>query len=271
MALFQCSIYSQCLMTNTNVNVILPLPNVSNMEDGDTLRVPEGGEKYQTLWLLHCGTGDNSEALRFSRIEEYAQKKQLAVVMPYVGNSWYCNIPHAGKYYDYYTEELPKIMRSVFPLSGKKEDNFIGGMSMGGFGAFAAALRNPQNYAAAFSLSGGLTFREAYGDNFSELQNNILISICGENGQYYNPHIHDLATMAEDLIASGVKQPLMYAANGTDDIITKEICPGPIAEMKKRGLEITYLEEPGRHDWNCWDPHLKRVLDWLPLSGGFVK
>lgn len=271
MALFQSAIYSQKLMLCTNVNVILSLPNVSNMEEGDQLRLPAAGEHYQVLWLLHCGTGDHNEFLRFTRIEEYAQKKQLAVVMPDAGNSYYCNLPYGGKYFDYYTEELPQIMQAIFPLSAKKEHNFIGGTSMGGFGAFAAALRKPQQYAAAFSLSGGLDFRNVdFGPGLEEIQRNMQFTVCGDQDQYYDPHAHDLACMADDLLASGAKQPLLYAANGTDDPITKEISPGPVAALRAHGLDITYLEESGAHGWDFWDPQLRRVLDWLPLADGFV-
>lgn len=271
MAIFQCTIYSEKLMQNTQVNVILPLPNVSNMEDGDNLPLPAGAQKYQTLWLLHCGTGDQNEFLRFSRIEEYAQKKLLAVVMPNVGNSYYCNLPHGGGYYDYYTEELPRIMRAVFPLSEKREDNFIGGASMGGFGAFAAALRNPGNYAAAFSLSGGLIFRDSdFGRNVEKWQLNVNRTIFGEHEEYYNAHIHDLETMANDFAATGRTQPLLYAVNGKQDGITSESTPRAITALKNAGLTITYVEEDGGHGWDLWDPQLRKILDWLPLANGFV-
>ncbi|GIO23758.1 alpha/beta hydrolase family protein [Oceanobacillus sp. J11TS1] len=272
MALFRNTIYSDSLMLNTDVTVILPIPNVSNMEDGDTLRLPEDGEKYQTLWLLHCGTGDNNELLRFSRIEEYAQQKQLAVVMPNVGNSYYCNVPNGGNYYDYYTKELPQIMRAIFPLSEIRVNNFIGGISMGGFGAFAAALRNPDNYAAAFSLSGGLDFRNVnFGENLKRYYENTCKTLFGENDQHYDPQSHDLVAMAKNLVDSGKEQPLLYALNGKDDPIIYDSTAKSVAGIRDSGLDVTYVEERGGHEWDLWDPYLRKILDWLPLAGSFVK
>ncbi len=272
MALFQCSIYSECLLRNVNVNVTLPFPNVSNMESGDNLRLPKAGEKYQTLWLLHCGTGDYSEFSRFSRVEEYAQQKQLAVVMPDADNSWYVNVPYIGRYYDFISAELPEILRAAFPLSDKREHNFIGGASMGGFGAFATALRNPESYGGAFSLSGGLEFRESgFGDNVGGYMNTVCASIFGKNDEYFDPHCHDLATIAKDLADSGKKQPLLYAVNGSDDPITFESSPRAVKQMRDCGLTIHYHEEAGGHNWDFWDPQLKKALDFLPLTGGFVE
>jgi putative tributyrin esterase len=43
-----------------------------------------------------------------------------------------------------------------FHLSDKREDNFIAGLSMGGYSAFKSALRCPEKYIAAASLSGVL-------------------------------------------------------------------------------------------------------------------
>ena len=36
------------------------------------------------------------------------------------------------------------------------------------------------------------------------------------------------------------------------------------------GADLTYEEGPGIHDWDFWDPYIRRVLDWLPVTGKFV-
>lgn len=272
MALFQCSIYSESFMKCTQVNVTLPLPNVSNMEEGHSLRFPKHGEKFQTLWLLHCGTGDQNEYLRFSRIEEYAQQNFVAVVMPNVDNSYYCNLPYHRNYYDYYTEELPRIMRSIFPLASGRENNFIGGASMGGFGAFAAALKNPDKYGAAFSLSGGLSFRgNTFGNQVNQWQTAVNKNLFGETDQYYDPHAHDLLTITNDFLNAKVPQPKLYAVHGLQDSLVSDACPHTIHAMQKAGLKIDYFEENGGHNWDLWDSQLRKIMDWLPLTHDFVQ
>lgn len=37
------------------------------------------------------------------------------------------------------------------------------------------------------------------------------------------------------------------------------------------GADVAYTEEPGRHEWNFWDVHIRRVIEeWLPLERGNV-
>lgn len=55
---------------------------------------------------------------------------------------------HGGAFYTYIVEELPVLMRQFFPLSEKREDNFIAGNSMGGYGAMKIGINNPDRYAA---------------------------------------------------------------------------------------------------------------------------
>lgn len=47
------------------------------------------GRKYQVLWLLHGGTGDDSDYLHYSNIARYAEEHKLAVVMPADYNALY--------------------------------------------------------------------------------------------------------------------------------------------------------------------------------------
>ena len=85
-----------------------------------------------------------------------ASKTSLAsaAVMPDGDRSFYTNLPHGRNYYDYVAKELPKIMETMFPLiSSAREDRFIAGNSMGGYGALKIALREDGAFAAAAPLS----------------------------------------------------------------------------------------------------------------------
>lgn len=76
--------------------------------------------------------------------------------MPSAQLSFYSNMASGGCYLDFIAEELPKTMREFFHFSDKRENNFVAGSSMGGYGAFKLALTKPEQYAAAASLSGSL-------------------------------------------------------------------------------------------------------------------
>ena len=36
--------------------------------------------------------------------------------------------------------------------------------------------------------------------------------------------------------------------------------------LNENGVDLTYAEGPGKHDWVFWDTYIKKVLDWLPLN-----
>ena len=48
------------------------------------------------------------------------------------------------------------MVHSFFRLSRRREDTFVAGLSMGGYGALKWALRYPERFAAAASLSGAV-------------------------------------------------------------------------------------------------------------------
>lgn len=145
---------SQYLHMNTKVGVILPnLP--SDMEPEEFYGQKD--KKYKVLWLLHGDCGDYSDWIRKSKIELYAAKYNLIVVMPSALNSDYVNWrTFAQGYYmeDYLIKELMPLVQTYFPASEKQEDNFIAGLAMGGNGTLKYAVDYPERFAAAAVIPG---------------------------------------------------------------------------------------------------------------------
>lgn len=276
MALIESKFFSKELFRSVSVNVVLPLPESGDAFFGSTTLYPQPGQKYPVLYLLHGFSADHTDWQRFSGIERYAQAKQIAVVMPGVDNSFYCNLPEGGNYYNYYTEELPAVMESLFPISSKRENKFLAGLSMGGYGAFKAALRCPDRYAAAASLSGGLSCGAGPGWQVTVDGNRpsavpterFARAAFGEKGEYLNPQENDLKLLLAAALAAG-SCPQLYMACGTEDFVY----PTNLEYRdyaRAQGAPLTYEEGPGVHNWDFWDPYIRRVLDWLPTKGGFV-
>ncbi len=272
MAIFTCNLFSKELFASTSVNVVLPTPESGDAFFGSHTFYPGPGQKYQTLYLLHGFSADYTDWQRFSSIERYAQAHQLAVVMPSANNSSYCNLRNGGNYYNYYLDELPAQMRAIFPLSAKRQHNFVAGLSMGGFGTLKAAFTRPGQFAAAASLSGGVGDRRpgAQAANNSPIKTDKWKAASyGPNGEYFDPATDDLMGAAEKLAAAGAEVPRLYIACGTEDF-TYAANLKLQADLKALGLDVTYEEGPGRHDMAFWDEYIQHVIDWLPLTGGFV-
>jgi len=267
MTLIQCRFKSQVLHMSTSMTVILP----ENMTIGT--RVP-------TLYLLHGYSDDDSIWLRRTSIERYVENLGIAVIMPQVHRSFYTDMDKGLNYWTFLSEELPQVARSLFPLSTEREDNFVAGLSMGGYGAFKWALRKPEFFAAAASLSGALVMGRQNGRATDEPISSDLKLIYGEQGY---------ATTEDDLLwliehgskertqhgstkersqhgsTSERSQPLLYQCCGTgdflyeDNLVFRDLC-------KKTDLSLTYEEGPGIHDWAYWDMKIQDVLAWLPIK-----
>ena len=152
MALLTINFESQYLHNNHEVCVILP--NKPRKETPEEFYRSQ--QRYPVLWLLHGTYGDQTDWLRKSNIELYAEEKNLAVVMPPALNSNYSNWEDTMlgySMYDYLTEELMPLIYGWLPVSDRREDNFIAGLSMGGRGTIKYAVNHPERFAAAAVLS----------------------------------------------------------------------------------------------------------------------
>ena len=151
MAFLQVQFFSDVLNVASTVNVILPEAN-----QGIGIQASGGRELPKVLYLLHGYSDDHTIWMRRTSVERYAASYNLAVIMPAVNHSFYCNETHGERYWDYVSEELPRTMHRFFRLSQKPEDTYVAGLSMGGYGAMRLALTYPERYAGAASFSGAV-------------------------------------------------------------------------------------------------------------------
>lgn len=145
MAFLELQFFSQTLHTNAQLQVILPQPGSQSGWDGKT--------PLPVLYLLHGRGGDHSDWQRMTSVERYGEKKPLAMVMMSNLLGEYTNQRYGYPYFDYVSQEVWEISHSYFPLSEKREENFIAGLSMGGYGALKIGLRMPERFSYAAGLS----------------------------------------------------------------------------------------------------------------------
>lgn len=141
MNLFTVDFQSVSLHKQTTVNVLCPQGAKRTSE-------------LPSILLLHGMTDDQTGWLRRSLAENYAEKLGICLILPNADLSFYTDMAYGGDYLTFLAEELPAFLREYFPLAPFREKNFVAGNSMGGYGAFLLAMRYPQRFAAAFSLSG---------------------------------------------------------------------------------------------------------------------
>jgi S-formylglutathione hydrolase FrmB len=216
------------------------------------------------LYLLHGLSDDHTIWQRRTSIERYAASRRLAVVMPAVNRSFYTDQKHGYKYWTFISDELPGIVQTLFRISARREDTFVAGLSMGGYGALKLGLRCPDRYAAAASLSGVTDLgRLAADEDPDRLAEGKMI--FGSLAEYLGSD-DDLFALAEKTAQPGISKPKLFMACGTDDFLYQDnLAFRP--HLEKLGYDLAWSEKPGAtHEWGYWDEMIQQVLDWLPLG-----
>jgi len=251
MAFFESHFFSEALGVQTTVYVIMPQRSTAG-QIGVSGKADEG--EYKCLYLLHGLSDDHSIWLRRTSIERYATEYGICVVMPYGGRSFYTDMKHGAKYETYIAEELPRLMQEFFRISDKRENNFIAGLSMGGYGALKLALKHPERYCAAAGLSSAADIR-----NIRPEFKDTLVLIFGE--EVHIPDDEDLFCLAEKTNSAAVK-PRIYMGVGTEDFLYEGN-----RQLKEKfealDYDYTYRESPGVHGWAFWDEYIQYVLAWM--------
>lgn len=247
MAFFRMNIYSRALGMGTWVEALVPNPPVPGFEN------PLWREKMPALYLLHGLEGDETSWMRLTSLEREARRHSLCVILPSCGRSFYTDQPNQQKYFTYITKELPEIMESLLPISKEGRDRFIGGMSMGGYGAVKAALTFPDRYAACFSLSGVLDAASAAVLSEPEWTGLFGPRKCFHGGE------NDLNALARRVPAD--RSPDICLALGTEDLLAP--MNRRFYEAFREKLPLEWREGPGGHDWDYWDRQIPMMLSWI--------
>lgn len=250
MALATLKFFSEALGMQSEILVVIPQRSASGEIGIDNNVV--GEQKYKCLYLLHGLSDDNSIWLRRTSIERYAADYGICVVMPCADKSFYSKMKYGPDYYTYIAKEVPRIVREFFNVSDKREDNFVAGLSMGGYGALKIALRECDRFAAGAGLS-------PCGDIKNLGFGEVMTPIFGEN--FDVPDEDDLLYLA-DTQKNHPNKPRLYIGIGTEDFLYENNF-----ELRKKlennGYDFTYRESSGAHTWEFWDEYIQYVLKWM--------
>ncbi|HCF97036.1 MAG TPA: esterase [Verrucomicrobia bacterium] len=259
MALVRIDHYPETLQVNTAVYLILP--------DSEDLQA-RPLDQTPVLWLLHGLSDDASAWQRYTNLETLARELDFVAIMPSGGRSLYADQANGQAYFTYLMEELPFYLQALFKLNMSRENSCIAGNSMGGYGAFKAALNYPDRFRAAFSLSGALALGPAI-DKSKAASNPQLMHEMGMvfgGLEKITGSINDPLHWLEMAQANPEALPDLYAVCGDQD----DLLPANrffIAAAQRAGIPVNYREEPGRHDWYFWQAHLEGFIREVLMEG----
>lgn len=259
MALLQVNFVSSALKRAVPMTVILPVDKIFGNEKQDTA-IP----CFKTLYLLHGLLGNCTDWVMNTRIQQWAEAKNLAVVMPSGDNSFYIDqITPNNNYGDFIGRELVEITRKMFPLSHRREDTYIAGLSMGGFGAIRNGIVYSETFSRIAGLSSALHFFETPPDTPAHSlmgEEQVFGSLAQARLTNKNPRV-----ALSQLLEQGGPLPEVYMACGLQDSLLAANRSFK-AFLEERGVSVTYEETVGEHNWDFWNDQIRKVLVWLPLE-----
>lgn len=259
MVLFRGDIKCKSLQRRTSISVILPADNIHFLQDTEEIVA----KPYRTLYLLHGLYGSDDIFLANTSIQKFAEDHGIAIVIPCGENSFYVDNPKAHAYYgEYVGQELLDITRNIFPLSDKREDTFIAGFSMGGYGAIRNGLKYSHNFSKIGMISAALITDDIIdyaGDSNVLRSRDFYESVFGDLNEIKNSDKDP-----KHLIETCRDIPDIFMACGTDDFLyDKNVDFHEF--LKDRNVDSEFIEAPGEHTWEFCDRYIKEFIKTLNL------
>lgn len=264
MAILECNFMSKSIWRMVTFNAVIPTHEIDSFNNNDDV---EEIKAFKTLYLLHGITGNHTAWLSGSRIKSLAEDNNLAVIMPAGENSFYVDNPNGNKFGEYIGEEIVNVTRAMFNLSKKREDTFIAGLSMGGYGALRNGLKYNETFSKIGAFSSALIIDEAVNSTDNEpfyfATKTYYESVFGDIAKLKGSD-KDLEALILSLKENNKNIPEIYMACGTEDFLLQNNRKFKDF-LKCEGINLNYEEGIGSHEWKFWDVHIEKFIKWLNI------
>ena len=222
----------------------------------------EAEEKLKVLWLCHGGSGDENEWLYYSTIAKIPDARKIAIILVNANDSCFTDMGYGLKYKTWLGEELPRTLYTMFPrLSEKREDNFISGLSNGGYGCLLIGLSYPGNYAAIGAFSAGDKADAKYVKQEGE-EMSVRMRLFGQED--IRNTSFSIRCLAKQVSKNSDIKPRIYHACGSEDpwldlnLLVKET----FVKLNDPKYDYVYDQMEGLgHEWPLWDAEIRKFLD----------
>lgn len=245
---------SQLVQKELPYNVVLP-SGYSNPENKAV--------RYPVLYLLHGLFGHYTDWTSRTNLTQYAADYQLLIVTPEGNDNWYTDSEStsADKYETYIVQELIPDVQRRFRVAENREGRAIAGLSMGGYGALKFAVKYPQLFTFAASMSGALdaaSWTAQDPQNLSAISRSLTPVFGPPNSS--TRAANDLNKLYLNVPEAKLPElPYLYLDCGTEDaLLGSSRSFADLLIRRKIPHESRLL--PGKHGWAYWDQQIVEVL-----------
>lgn len=262
MALMDITFYSKNIAKQVKFHVIIP----NDVQEIFTRNNIHYKRDTKTLFLLHGFSGNSQDWILGSNINELSAKYNLAIILPTGDNSFYVDSPGTGRTYGKFIgEELVEYTRKLLGLSSKREDTFIGGFSMGGFGAIRNGLQYNKIFSKILSFSSALIINDiknipiGFKDFIADYDyyNSVFGNLNKLEDSNNNPEfiikrlLRNKSIIPEIKMVCGDKDFLLGKNRNFYDF------------LRKYNIDVIYNEYKGDHTWEFCGKHLVEMIEWV--------
>jgi enterochelin esterase-like enzyme len=234
-------IHSEAIGQTKSYNLYLP-PNWCKLDD------------LPLLVMLHGLYGDNTDWVDKGYLDDAAtmlisagEIAPLIILMPDGDDSFYVN-GSEGDYETYIISELIGAVDQNFATAATRDTRFIGGLSMGGYGALYLGLRHPDMFSAIGAHSPAL---------LGPSSDPTSLYLYGQRGELFAER--DIISLIE---RDGWPDDMRFFVDigNTDGLI------GGVLRLADALYRDGHLNDfqghvwPGIHDWSYWSAHAPDYL-----------
>ncbi|PAI44360.1 tributyrin esterase, partial [Staphylococcus aureus] len=211
----------------------------------------------KTLLLLHGLSFLKATYIIFTCIATYPNAHKLDMIIPNVDHSAYANMAYGHSYYDYILEVYDYV-HQIFPLSKKRDDNFIAGHSMGGYGTIKFALTQGDKFAKAVPLSAVFEAQNLMDLEWNDFSKEAIIgNLSSVKGTEHDPYY-----LLDKAVAEDKQIPKLLIMCGKQDFLYQDNLDF-IDYLSRKNVPYQFEDGPGDHDYAYWDQAIKRAITWM--------
>ncbi|WP_125569160.1 alpha/beta hydrolase [Companilactobacillus insicii] len=221
-----------------------------------TVVIPDTGKSnYKAIWLLHGYTADDTTWMRNVNIEKLADKNDIAVIMPEGRNAFYTDSDFIP-YYSFFVKELIPKIQQLLPISDKAEDNYIGGVSMGGYGALKIGFSNPDKFSKIAAMSPVANIEHFRNNPKSPMPIKTFDSIFESPEKIKDNQLINIFNQTHP------KQKVLQLC-GDKDFMHEDNVELKNFLTDNLNDNYTWMPVSGDHSWNTWSENVDQVFNWL--------
>ncbi|MFY0253902.1 alpha/beta hydrolase [Chitinophaga sp. 30R24] len=213
-----------------------------------------GTQRFPVVYMLHGYSGDYANWVKsVPAVKELADNYQMILVCPDGAfSSWYFDSPvdSAMRFETYVATEIPAYIDQHYSTLPMPRYRAITGLSMGGHGALFLAMRHPDVFSAAGSMSGGVDIRP-FPKNWDIIKR---LGEPGENGANWTSYtvIGQVGKLKPGTLALTIDC-------GVKDFFI-DVNRALHQQLLLAGIDHDYTERPGEHNWKYWGNSIKYQL-----------